>query len=99
MNEVIDRKKIKQKIKPPNNYFVIFRNDDYTPMEFVVYLLRKIFNKTESEAERIMMNVHSNGEGIAGFYPLQIAEQKAYESIKESKENQYPLNVVLRESN
>jgi ATP-dependent Clp protease adaptor protein ClpS len=99
MNEVIDRKKVRQKIKPPNNYFVIFKNDDYTPMEFVVYLLRKIFNKTESEAERIMMNVHSNGEGIAGLYPLQISEQKAYEAIKESKENQYPLNVILRESN
>ena len=46
-----------------------------------------------------MMNVHTLGEGIAGFYPLQIAEQKTYETLKESKENQYPLNVILRESN
>tara|TARA_B100000424_G_scaffold242494_1_gene211383 strand:+ start:5894 stop:6202 length:309 start_codon:yes stop_codon:yes gene_type:complete len=99
MTEVTEKKKVKQKIKPPKNYFVVFKNDDYTPMEFVVYLLRSIFHKTESEAEKIMMNVHTLGEGIAGFYPLQIAEQKTYETLKESKDNQYPLNVILRESN
>ena len=98
MTEVIEKKKIKQKLKPPNNYFVVFKNDNYTPMEFVVYLLRTIFNKNETEAEKIMMNVHSYGEGIAGFYPLQIAEQKTYESLKESRANEYPLNIVLRES-
>ncbi len=89
----------KPKLKKPPLYRVILLNDDYTPMEFVVYLLRSIFHKTESEAEKIMMNVHTIGEGIAGLYPLQIAEQKTYETLKESKENQYPLNVILRESN
>ena len=56
MTEVTEKKKVKQKIKPPKNYFVVFKNDDYTPTEFVVYLLRSIFHKTESEAEKIMMN-------------------------------------------
>ena len=54
MTEVTEKKKVKQKIKPPKNYFVVFKNDDYTPMEFVVYLLRSIFHKTESEAEKII---------------------------------------------
>lgn len=102
MTEVLDKKKvviIKSKIKQPNNYFVMFKNDDYTSMEFVVYLLKKYFNKNDSEAERIMIKIHTVGEGIAGLYPFQLAEQKAYEALVETKDHEWPLQIYLRESN
>tara|TARA_B100001939_G_scaffold313402_1_gene297194 strand:- start:685 stop:984 length:300 start_codon:yes stop_codon:yes gene_type:complete len=98
MNQVVDKKRIKSKIKPPRNYFVIFKNDDYTSMEFVVYALMMFFDKSQPDAERIMMNVHTKGEGVAGIYPYQIAEQKSFEVMKEAKENNYPLQIVLKES-
>ena len=56
------------------------------------------FDKSQPDAERIMMNVHTKGEGVAGIYPYQIAEQKAFEVMKEAKENNYPLQIVLKES-
>ena len=101
MTEVIDSVAgawVKQKLKPPNNYFVMFKNDDYTPMEFVVYLLKKYFNKNDSAAEKIMIKIHTIGEGVVGLYPFQLAEQKAYNALVETKEQQHPLQIFLRES-
>ena len=98
MNQIVDKKRVKDKVKPPRNYFVLFKNDDYTTMEFVTYALMYYFSKTKTEAEKIMMNVHTKGEGIAGVYPFQVAEQKAYEVMLEAKELDYPLQVNLRET-
>jgi ATP-dependent Clp protease adaptor protein ClpS len=100
--DVKDKIKVRKKksinSKVPKTYFVILLNDDYTPMEFVIYILKSIFNKTTPDAERIMLNVHKLGEGIAGLYSYQIAEQKAVDTLEEAKKNKYPLLVTLRES-
>ena len=62
--------KLKEKLEPPRNYKVILINDDYTPMDFVIAILEKIFKRTTSEAEEIMLEVHKTGKGIAGVYPF-----------------------------
>ena len=67
---------IKPIIKKPSMYKVILLNDDYTPMEFVVYVLQKIFNKNQEEATQIMLHVHKKGIGICGVYTYEVAEVK-----------------------
>ena len=100
--DVKDKIKVRKKksinLKVPKNYFVILLNDDFTPMEFVIYILKSIFNKTTIDAERVTLHVHTRGEGIAGLYSYQIAEQKAVDTLEEAKKNKYPLLVTLRES-
>ena len=82
----------------PSNFAVILHNDNYTTREFVVYVLQEIFNRSFEEAERIMLLVHNEGLGIAGVYRLEIAEQKAYDTAVEAKENQYPLKITVEET-
>ena len=91
------KSKSKQKLKAPNKYQVIFHNDDFTPMEFVVYLLQIVFSHSSTAAEAIMLNVHQKGKGVAGIYSQQIAETKAYECMQHAKENQFPLMVAVEE--
>ena len=81
----------------PGNFAVIFHNDDYTPRDFVVYVLQEVFNHPSAQAERIMLKVHNEGMGIAGVYRLEIAEQKAYDTAVEAKDNQYPLKITVEE--
>ena len=81
----------------PGKFAVILHNDDYTPMEFVVYALQEVFNHPHERAERIMMSVHKEGLGVAGIYRLEIAETKAYETAELAKENQYPLKITIEE--
>lgn len=87
----------KQKTKKPKMYAVIFINDNYTTMDFVIYLLQKVFNKNEESAVQIMLEIHTKGKSQVGVYSLQIAEQKTYESKKLAKENNYPLQVIMQE--
>jgi len=87
------KKHLGDKLKPPHKYAVILLNDDYTPMEFVVFVLIEIFHHPPERAERIMLSVHKDGMGVAGIYHLEIAEQKAYETAIEAKEHQYPLKI------
>ena len=89
------KKHLGNKVKPPHKYAVILQNDDYTPMEFVVFVLIEIFHHPPERAERIMLSVHNEGIGVAGIYHLEIAEQKAYEAAIEAKEHQYPLNIKV----
>jgi ATP-dependent Clp protease adaptor protein ClpS len=70
------RTRTRAKTKRPPMYKVILLNDDYTPMEFVVDLLKTVFHKPHAEATRIMLHVHQNGMGVAGVYPCEIAETK-----------------------
>ena len=96
--DVVDRppKKKKQPPKPPKKFKVIYHNDDFTPMEFVVWTLQAYFNKNEVDANSIMMEIHKLGAAIAGIYDYQIAEQKVYEVMELAKENDYPLkNCVV----
>ena len=89
--------KQKQKLKPPNNYQVIFHNDNYTPMEFVVWVLQGIFHHPVARAQQIMLDVHKKGKGIAGVYTFEIAETKVYRSMVMAKENNLPLLVTAEE--
>ena len=87
-------KKRVKKIKPPKKYAVNLHNDDYTPMEFVVWILMEFFHKTEEEANSIMLEVHKKGKGVAGIYDHQIAEQKISEVAESAKEHNFPLQVT-----
>lgn len=87
--------KVKPKTKRPNLYRVLILNDDYTPMEFVVEVLKTIFHRQQAEATRIMLHVHQNGMGIAGVYPFEIAETKIKTVEELAHESQYPLKCVM----
>lgn len=88
---VITRKKIKR----PTKYKVILHNDDYTTMEFVVYVLKMIFGKTDDEATSIMLLVHNEGRGVCGVYTYEVAESKMKRVSLEAKENGHPLLCTI----
>ena len=81
----------------PGTFAVILHNDNYTPRDFVVYVLQVVFGHPSDQAEKIMMNVHNRGMGVAGVYRLEIAEQKAYDTAKEAKDNEFPLKITVEE--
>jgi ATP-dependent Clp protease adaptor protein ClpS len=87
--------KVREKIKKPSLYKVILLNDDFTPMDFVVYVLKSFFNKTDDEAHDIMMHVHKDGVGIAGIYSFEVAEMKSAQVNMFAKDNQHPLKSVI----
>ncbi|HRP67915.1 MAG TPA: ATP-dependent Clp protease adapter ClpS [Turneriella sp.] len=78
-------------IKKPKLYKVILLNDNYTTMEFVVYILQKYFQKREDEAKRVMLDVHNNGSGIAGVYPREVAETKSKQVMAHAEQEGFPL--------
>ncbi len=75
----------------PPMYRVILHNDDYTTMEFVIYVLKNIFHKNEQESEYIMLDVHKKGKGICGVYTLEIARTKVEQVTTLAKQNKFPL--------
>ena len=83
--------------KKPSKYAVVLHNDNYTPMDFVVFVLQEVFHHPFERAERIMLSVHNEGIGVAGIYHFEIAEQKAYDSAYLAKEHQYPLKIKIEE--
>lgn len=85
----------KAKVKKPPLYAVLLINDDYTPMEFVVEVLRKFFGKDEEEATQIMLQVHEKGHGICGIFTREIAETKAARVVQYAQEQQYPLQTRI----
>ena len=87
-----------QKTKTPPMYKVVILNDDFTPREFVVHILKKFFNKDEVEAHRLMMQVHHSGSGVAGIFTHEIAETKSYQINSYSQANQYPLKSIVEEA-
>ena len=87
-------KRVKEPNKP-GKYAVVLHNDNFTPMEFVVYVLQEVFHHPYERAERIMLGVHNEGMGIAGVYRFEIAEQKASDTADEAKENDYPLKITI----
>ena len=90
--------KTKPITKKPSMYKVILLNDDYTPMEFVVYVLQKIFNKNQEDATQIMLHVHQNGIGICGVYTYEVAEVKCKAVVDIAKENQHPLQSTIEKT-
>jgi len=85
----------KPKTAKPPLYKVILLNDDYTPMEFVVEVLKAVFHKQHADATRIMLHVHQNGMGVAGVYPFEVAETKAHTVEELAREAEYPLKCVM----
>lgn len=83
------------KLKPPSLWRVILHNDDYTTQEFVVFILRAIFRKTDAEAVRIMLDTHQKGKGVAGVYPHEVAESKVLQVKALAEQNEYPLLCTL----
>jgi len=95
--EIAIKTKIKTVKKKPKLYKVILLNDDYTPMEYVVRLLKMIFKKQESEAVNIMLMVHKKGSGICGVYTKEIAETKVFKVQNMAKKDQHPLKCIMEE--
>jgi len=81
-------------VREPKSYHVILYNDNYTTMEFVVYVLEIIFHHPPSVAEKVMLDVHQKGKGIAGTYTRDIAETKALQTRTLAKEHKFPLKCV-----
>jgi len=89
------RTKTRAKTAKPPLYKVILLNDDYTPMEFVVEVLKAVFHKPHAEATRIMLHVHQNGMGVAGVYPFEVAETKVRTVEELAKQAEYPLKCTM----
>jgi ATP-dependent Clp protease adaptor protein ClpS len=87
--------KTKPQTKRPSLYRVLLLNDDYTPMEFVVHVLEKFFNKNPETAYRIMMHVHQHGIGECGIFTYEVAETKVTQVMDYSRKNQHPLQCVM----
>ena len=85
----------KPKTKRPNLYKVLLLNDDFTPMEFVVHVLERYFNKGLDEATKIMLHVHQSGVGICGVYSYEVAETKIAKVMDLARKNQHPLQCVM----
>jgi ATP-dependent Clp protease adaptor protein ClpS len=87
--------KPRPKTKKPSMYKVLLLNDDYTPMELVVHILEKFFNKTRQEATDIMLHVHRRGVGICGIYTYEIAESKVQQVMDFARTNEQPLQCTM----
>jgi len=88
----------KQKTKKPSMYSVLLLNDDYTPMEFVIIVLAKIFNKKQEEATQIMLHVHKKGVGVCGIFTYEVAESKCKSVMDMAKKNEHPLQCTMEKS-
>ena len=85
----------RQRLKRPPLYRVIFHNDDYTTQDFVVMALMRYFHKTHTEASTLMRQVHTQGKGIAGLYPLDIARTKQMQVESEARKYDMPLKLTI----
>ena len=90
--------KTKHKIRPPQSYKVLLHNDNYTTMEFVVFVLESVFKKSLAEATQIMLHVHENGVGVCGSYSFEVAETKVESVHGLAKEYEYPLQATMEEN-
>ena len=83
------------KTKRPSLYRVLLLNDDYTPMEFVVYVLERFFNKNREEATRVMLHVHNHGVGLCGVFTYEVAETKVAQVVETARRHQHPLQCTM----
>lgn len=84
-------------VSTPKMYKVIILNDDYSPMDFVILVLKRFFAKSDEEATKIMLDVHKKGAGVAGVYTLEVAEMKVMQCNQFSQMNHHPLKSTLEE--
>jgi len=87
--------KARPKTRKPAMYKVLMLNDDYTPMEFVVHVLERFFQKNREEATRIMLHVHRRGVGVCGVYTYEVAETKVTQVMDLARQNQHPLQCTI----
>jgi ATP-dependent Clp protease adaptor protein ClpS len=85
----------KPKTKQPNLYRVLLLNDDYTPMEFVIHILERFFQKDREGATRIMLSVHNHGVGECGIFTYEVAETKVSQVMDFARQHQHPLQCVM----
>lgn len=95
---IVVKQKDEIKIKKPRNYKVVMYNDDYTTMEFVINILVSVFNKKLMEAEKIMLDVHEKGKGVAGIYSYDIAITKVSTAMAMAKEKGFPFKLTVEEA-
>lgn len=96
MSDIADIKideKIEKKVLEPSKYKIIMLNDDATPMEWVVDVLKVIFKHSQETSENIMLQIHNEGSAVVGIYVYEIAEQKAHEATNASRERGFPLQL------
>ena len=89
--------KIKRIVKEPSKYNVIMFNDDLTPMEWVIGVLKEIFKHSDADAESLTMKIHIEGSAVAGTYKYEIAEQKSVEAVNASRNHGFPLALKVEE--
>jgi len=87
----------KTKLEKPKLFKVILHNDDFTTMDFVVFVLKYVFSRSDPEAFTIMLKVHNEGIGIAGVYPYEIANMKSEKAMNLAKAREYPLLCTVEE--
>ena len=87
--------KTRPKTKKPSLYKVLLLNDDYTPMEFVVHVLERFFQKSREDATRIMLHVHRRGVGVCGVFTYEVAETKVTQVIDTARRHQHPLQCTM----
>ena len=94
---VAEKAESKTKLERPPLYKVFLHNDDFTTMEFVVFILLTVFNHGENEAIRLMLNVHRQGIGLAGVYTYEVAEMKVEKVTSLAQANEFPLLCTMEE--
>ncbi len=94
-SEVATQTKKKEALKKPPLYRVLFHNDNYTTMEFVVWVLQTVFHKGETDAVTIMLDVHRSGYGVAGVYTRDVAEMKVNKTHQLAREQEFPLKLSI----
>lgn len=90
------KERTRTRLREPKQYKVIFHNDDFTTMEFVVMVLAVVFHKSEADAERIMLDVHRHGQGVAGIYTYDIAVTKAQKATQMARNEDFPLRLSVQ---
>lgn len=96
--DTITDEKVKIDKKVPSKYKVIMLNDDATPIDWVVGLLREIFRHTVRDAETLTMTIHNEGSAVVGTYAFEIAESKVHEAVSVSRDNGFPLALTMEEA-
>ena len=88
----------KSRVKPPPMFKVVLLNDDYTPMDFVVAVLQTFFSMSREQATQIMLKVHTEGRGVCGIYPKDVASTKVEQVTAYSRQHQHPLQCAMEET-